>query len=327
MDGWGKSLKGCRAAKHSVNSSSYGWTIPGLRWVTGKERLFPVTTGRSSSPEKDAEEMEESSDDYSLGRFSESEGAGRRPKPQWGENGHDRKLQRCKTKRLVTHLHRDTAHDPECHTGSEKFGHLAVSDRPCLHQSLISQVPLRLQIKVNGQRGGMGICIAGGKGSLPYKENDEGIFISRVSKGGPAEKAGLHVGDRVLEVNGLDMLEVSHHEAVSVLRNAGSCIKMKVLRERCVSMEPRANDRSDSMETDPQISQECDVPMSNNRSGGPQSSTDPMPDCIPMTNRTEASACNGNGPNEPGQDLRTMKDMETFKNNALQVVKNTMTSL
>lgn len=92
------------------------------------------------------------------------------------------------------------------------------------------------------------------------------------------------------------MLEVSHHEAVSVLRNAGSCIKMKVLRERCVSMEPRANDRSDSMETDPQISQECDVPVSNNRSGGPQSSTDPMPDCIPMTNRTEASACNGNGP-------------------------------
>lgn len=28
----------------------------------------------------------------------------------------------------------------------------------------------------------------------------QGIFISRVSKGGPAEKAGLHVGDRVLEV-------------------------------------------------------------------------------------------------------------------------------
>ncbi|KAG1941546.1 protein scribble [Pimephales promelas] len=269
--------------------------------------------------------MEESSDDYSLGRFSELEGAGRRPKPQWGENGHDRKLQRCKTQRLVTHLPRDTANDPEGHTGSEKFGHLALSDRPGLHQSLISQVPLRLQIKVNGQRGGMGICIAGGKGSLPYKENDEGIFISRVSKGGPAEKAGLHVGDRVLEVNGLDMLEVSHHEAVSVLRNAGSCIKMKVIRERCVSMEPRANDRSDGMETDPQISQEWDVPVSYSRSGGPQSSTDPTPDHSSATNRTEASACNGNGPNEPVQDLRPMKDTETFKNNALQVVKNTMT--
>lgn len=29
--------------------------------------------------------------------------------------------------------------------------------------------------------------------------------------------------------------------------------------------------------------------------------------------------------NEQAQDLRPMKDMETFKNSALQVVKNTMT--
>lgn len=28
----------------------------------------------------------------------------------------------------------------------------------------------------------------------------QGIFISRVSKGGPSEKAGVHIGDRVLEV-------------------------------------------------------------------------------------------------------------------------------
>ncbi|KAK9963964.1 hypothetical protein ABG768_005175 [Culter alburnus] len=318
-------VKGCRAAKPSVNSSSYSWAIPGLRWVTGKERLFSVTSSRSSNPEKDAEEMEEPSDDYSLGRFTELEGAGRRPKPQWGENGHDRKLQRYRTQRLPTHLHRDTTHDPECHTGSEKLSHLAVSDRSCLHKSLISHVPLRLQIKVNGQRGGLGICIAGGKGSLPYKENDEGVFISRVSKGGPAEKAGLHVADRVLEVNGQDMQEVSHHEAVSVLRNAGSCIKMKVLRERCVHVEPREHERSDTMETDPQVSQEWDVTLSNNRSSGPQSSADPMPECSPLTNRIEATVCNGNGPNEPAQDLRPMKDMETFRNNALQVVKNTMT--
>ncbi|XP_016332627.1 protein LAP2-like [Sinocyclocheilus anshuiensis] len=324
-------LQRCRAAKTSVNNSSHGWPFPGLRWVTGKDplsglNLFPLTGGhgRSSSPEKDAEEMEEPSDD--LGHFSELEGAGRRPKPQWGENGHDRKLQRYKTQRLVTHLHRDKAHDPECHTSSERLSHPAVSERPCSQKSVVSHVPLRLQIKVNGQRGGLGICIAGGKGSLPYKENDEGIFISRVSKGGPAEKAGVHVGDRVLEVNGQDMQEVSHHEAVGILRNAGSCIKMKVLRERYVPVEPWLHERSDTMETaDPQVSQEWDVTMSNNRLSGPQSSTDPMLDCSPITNRMEATVCNGNGLNDLVQDLRLTKDMETFKNNALQVVKNTMT--
>ncbi|MED6242831.1 hypothetical protein ATANTOWER_010363, partial [Ataeniobius toweri] len=99
-------------------------------------------------------------------------------------------------------------------------------------ESSTSQVPLRLQIKVSGQSGRLGISIAGGKGSLPYKDHDEGIFISRVAQGGPSEKAGIHVGDRLLEVNGLSMQGVTHHEAVAALRNAGGCIKLKVLREK-----------------------------------------------------------------------------------------------
>ena len=39
------------------------------------------------------------------------------------------------------------------------------------------------------------------------------------------------------QVNGLDMQVVTHHEAVSALRNAGSCIKMKVLRSRALPPE------------------------------------------------------------------------------------------
>uniref|UniRef100_H3DGM1 PDZ domain-containing protein n=1 Tax=Tetraodon nigroviridis TaxID=99883 RepID=H3DGM1_TETNG len=89
-----------------------------------------------------------------------------------------------------------------------------------------------LQIKLSAQRGSLGLSIAGGKGSLPYKNHDEGIFISRVIKEGASEKAGIHVGDRLVEVNGLDMEGATHHEAVSALRNAGSCIRMTVLRDR-----------------------------------------------------------------------------------------------
>ncbi|XP_052469962.1 protein scribble homolog isoform X1 [Carassius gibelio] len=260
-----------------------------------------------------------------LGHFSELEAAGCRSNLQWGQNGLDKKLQRYRTQRLGTHLHRDMTHHPEYYTSSERLSHPTESKRPCSHKSAISHVPLRLQIKVNGQRGGLGICIAGGKGSLPYKENDEGIFISRVSKGGPAEKAGFHVGDRVLEVNGQDMQEVSHHEAVSVLRNAGSCIKMKVLRERCLPVEPWIHESFDTMETaDLQVSQEWDVTMSNNRSSGPQSSTDPTMDCSPLAIRTEATVCNGHGLNDQVQDLRLTKDTASFKNTSQQVVKNTM---
>ncbi len=34
---------------------------------------------------------------------------------------------------------------------------------------------------------GLGLSIAGGLGSTPYKNDDEGIFISRVTPNGPAD--------------------------------------------------------------------------------------------------------------------------------------------
>uniref|UniRef100_A0A663LT55 Scribble planar cell polarity protein n=1 Tax=Athene cunicularia TaxID=194338 RepID=A0A663LT55_ATHCN len=57
-----------------------------------------------------------------------------------------------------------------------------------------------LTLTIVRQTGGLGISIAGGKGSTPYKGDDEGIFISRVSEEGPAARAGVRVGDKLLEV-------------------------------------------------------------------------------------------------------------------------------
>ena len=59
---------------------------------------------------------------------------------------------------------------------------------------------IRLQeIRIEFERGGkgLGLSIAGGLGSTPYKLNDEGIFISRVTPGGPAHVAGLCKDDKV----------------------------------------------------------------------------------------------------------------------------------
>ncbi|XP_047668778.1 protein scribble homolog [Tachysurus fulvidraco] len=137
---------------------------------------------------------------------------------------------------------------------------------------------------------------------MPYIENDEGIFISRVSKGGSAEKAGIHVGDRVLEVNGQDMQGVSHHEAVSTLKQAGSCIKMKVLRQRLEATENRATE-------DPE----------NSKRGhkGPELN------CSLTTNRIEAVVCNGKGLSDLAQETTPEKDW--FKSSSLRVGQHTMT--
>ncbi|XP_041817059.1 protein scribble homolog isoform X3 [Chelmon rostratus] len=103
------------------------------------------------------------------------------------------------------------------------------------HQVNSSQVKHTLTIQ--RQTGGLGISIAGGKGSTPYKGDDEGIFISRVSEEGPAARAGVKVGDKLLEVNGVDLHEAEHHTAVEALRSSGATVSMTVLRERMVEPE------------------------------------------------------------------------------------------
>uniref|UniRef100_A0A6I8SDW7 Protein scribble homolog n=1 Tax=Xenopus tropicalis TaxID=8364 RepID=A0A6I8SDW7_XENTR len=100
-----------------------------------------------------------------------------------------------------------------------------------------SQQNIKLTLAILRQTGGLGISIAGGKGSTPYKGDDEGIFISRVAEEGPAARAGVRVGDKLLEVNGVDLHNAEHHTAVEALRNSGSSVSMTVLRERMVEPE------------------------------------------------------------------------------------------
>uniref|UniRef100_A0A8C9STU1 Protein scribble homolog n=1 Tax=Scleropages formosus TaxID=113540 RepID=A0A8C9STU1_SCLFO len=95
----------------------------------------------------------------------------------------------------------------------------------------------KLTLTILRQTGGLGISIAGGRGSTPYKGDDEGIFISRVSEEGPAACAGVKVGDKLLEVNGVDLQGAEHQEAVEALRSWSAAVTVTVLRERMVEPE------------------------------------------------------------------------------------------
>lgn len=77
----------------------------------------------------------------------------------------------------------------------------------------------------------MGLSIAGGKGSTPFKGDDEGIFISRVTEGGPADLAGLKVGDKVVRVNGVSVIDADHYHAVEVLKACGAVLVLHISRE------------------------------------------------------------------------------------------------
>ncbi|CAB3367351.1 Hypothetical predicted protein [Cloeon dipterum] len=88
---------------------------------------------------------------------------------------------------------------------------------------------LRIIIEKRGQ--GLGLSIAGGRGSVPFRGNDESVFISKVTPGAPAELAGLRVGDRILAVNGMSLIGADHYEAVEMLKASGQTLDMIVGRE------------------------------------------------------------------------------------------------
>ncbi|XP_017569799.1 tax1-binding protein 3 [Pygocentrus nattereri] len=65
----------------------------------------------------------------------------------------------------------------------------------------------------------LGFSIGGGidqdPAQNPFSEDktDKGIYVTRVSKGGPADVAGLMMGDKIMQVNGWDMTMVTHDQA------------------------------------------------------------------------------------------------------------------
>ncbi|XP_074640246.1 uncharacterized protein LOC141898302 [Tubulanus polymorphus] len=80
---------------------------------------------------------------------------------------------------------------------------------------------------------GLGFSIAGGVGSSrnPFRPTDDGIFITKVQPNGPAA-AKLRPGDKLIQVNGVDFMNVDHHKAVNVLK--GSCKSVTMIIERDV---------------------------------------------------------------------------------------------
>lgn len=65
----------------------------------------------------------------------------------------------------------------------------------------------------------LGFSIGGGidqdPGQNPFSEDksDKGIYVTRITPGGPAEVAGLRIGDKIMQVNGWDMTMVTHDQA------------------------------------------------------------------------------------------------------------------
>uniref|UniRef100_A0A8C1DVV4 Discs, large homolog 2 (Drosophila) n=1 Tax=Cyprinus carpio carpio TaxID=630221 RepID=A0A8C1DVV4_CYPCA len=75
---------------------------------------------------------------------------------------------------------------------------------------------------------GLGFSIAGGLGNQ-HLPGDNSIYVTKIIDGGAAQKDGrLQVGDRLLMVNNYTLEEVTHEEAVAILKNTSDVVYLKV---------------------------------------------------------------------------------------------------
>ncbi|XP_023604393.1 LOW QUALITY PROTEIN: disks large homolog 4 [Myotis lucifugus] len=88
------------------------------------------------------------------------------------------------------------------------------------------------EITLERGNSGLGFSIAGGTDN-PHIGDDPSIFITKIIPGGAAAQDGrLRVNDSILFVNEVDVREVTHSAAVEALKEAGSIVRLYVMRRK-----------------------------------------------------------------------------------------------
>ncbi|XP_010141503.1 PREDICTED: multiple PDZ domain protein [Buceros rhinoceros silvestris] len=105
----------------------------------------------------------------------------------------------------------------------------------------------------------LGISIVGGRGMGSRLSNGEvmrGIFIKHILEDSPAGKNGtLKTGDRIVEVDGIDLRDASHEQAVEAIRKAGNPVVFMV---QSIISRPRAFGQAD---LEPEKASLCNLPL------------------------------------------------------------------
>ncbi|XP_036716486.1 disks large homolog 2 isoform X5 [Balaenoptera musculus] len=93
-----------------------------------------------------------------------------------------------------------------------------------------------VEIKLFKGPKGLGFSIAGGVGNQ-HIPGDNSIYVTKIIDGGAAQKDGrLQVGDRLLMVNNYSLEEVTHEEAVAILKNTSDVVYLKVGKATTIYM-------------------------------------------------------------------------------------------
>ncbi len=62
-----------------------------------------------------------------------------------------------------------------------------------------------------------------------FREPMDTIFVKHVREGGPAYRAGLRMGDRIVSVNGESVLDRSYAQVVQMVKRTGEVLNVMVV--------------------------------------------------------------------------------------------------
>ncbi|XP_062521128.1 protein scribble homolog isoform X3 [Corticium candelabrum] len=95
----------------------------------------------------------------------------------------------------------------------------------------VKSFPIRAKL-IRSPGESYGLRIAGGTDmERAFDGFDDGIYITVINEGGLADRDGqLKVGDKIIEVNGIDLSNATHEVAVNALKSASSVCDITVLR-------------------------------------------------------------------------------------------------
>uniref|UniRef100_A0A8C4VDW0 PATJ crumbs cell polarity complex component n=1 Tax=Falco tinnunculus TaxID=100819 RepID=A0A8C4VDW0_FALTI len=95
-------------------------------------------------------------------------------------------------------------------------------------------------IKKNGQS--LGITIVGYAGTSDVEPS--GIFVKNIIPGSAADHNGqIHVHDKIVAVDGVNIQDYTNQEVVEALRNTGQTVRLTLLRRKPTISSERATDR------------------------------------------------------------------------------------
>uniref|UniRef100_A0A1I7SG38 PDZ domain-containing protein n=1 Tax=Bursaphelenchus xylophilus TaxID=6326 RepID=A0A1I7SG38_BURXY len=87
--------------------------------------------------------------------------------------------------------------------------------------------------------GTIGWSIGGGISDHELYKNARGIFVANVRPGGPAERAGIQIDDKIVAVNGTTMSDLNQLDAVRILEEAGAEFEVRIERIPFEAEEPQ----------------------------------------------------------------------------------------